>query len=284
MQNASIEYEIIVVDDGSTDMTVEVLMRSRDKFPSLRIISSKVNQGHMNAITEGMRQSRGEYICTIDADLQDPPETILQMLEILRSSTESVNQKIDVVQSFRAERKTDSFFKRSTASLYYKFLKYLTGADIVSNAADFRMLSREAATVLLDLPEKNKVYRLLIPSLGFNVEYVAISREARTLGKSKYTLKKMLKLTVDSIFAFSNRPLHFIAYFGILTSLLLLFSAIVSFFLWLYAQTVPGWTSLILLILSSNALIFASIGVVGEYVGRIYSQNQNRPTGIWREI
>lgn len=284
LEKEKVQYELIVVNDGSTDNTLEMALNMKGTLPKVRVISSRINQGHMNAITEGMRSSKGNYICTIDADLQDPPEAIPEMLRIIKKSEKKTGLMIDVVQTYRNDRNSDSIFKRFTASAYYRILKKVTGVDIVRNAADFRLMRKSVMNELLDLPEKNKVYRLLIPSLGFNVQYLEVPRRARTSGATKYTIKRMLDLTIDSVIAFSNRPLRFIANFGIAASLLLFSSALLSFVLWAYSKTIPGWTSLVLLILSSNALIFASIGIVGEYVGRIYVQNQRRPTGIWREI
>ena len=283
LNRAEISHEIIIVNDGSTDSTLEVVMELKAHNQSLRLISSRINQGHMNAISEGMRLSRGVYVCTIDADLQDPPESIIDLLKIIENERDEIGNSFDVIQTYRPTRINDTLFKRKTAALYYFILKRITGVRLMPNAADYRLITQSVARELVALPERNKVYRLLIPSLGFNIKYVEVNRNSRFAGKTKYSLKKMIELSIDSVVSFSNRPLRLIAYSGLLTALMLFFAAITSFFLWLFTKTVPGWTSLFLVILSSNALLFASIGIVGEYVGRIYAQNQNRPTGRWVE-
>ena len=221
----------------------------------------------------------------MDADLQDPPELLPSMLDILRRSNfnNSELSSYDVVQGFRLEREIDSFFKRKSASFYYKLIKKITGVEVIPNAADFRVISRAALDILLNLPEENKIYRLLIPKIGMNVYPFPFPRGERFAGSTKYSLKKMISLGVDSIITFSFLPLRFLAIGGTFISLTLFFLALATFFLWIFQATIPGWTSLVLLILSLNSLIFAAIGLLGEYVGRIYEIAQKRPAVIWTE-
>lgn len=287
LQESQIKHEIIVVNDGSSDSTLEILMKIQE-IDSLRIVNIVNNAGHMNAIRSGLEASIGQYVATIDADLQDPPEGIPEMLKMITStqvrSPGNPKSQIDVVQSFRVDRKNDTFWKKSTATLYYYLVQKVTGISLHPHAADFRIMSRDVVNCLISLPEKNLVYRLLIPSLGFNVTYFPITREKRDFGKSKYTKVKMISLAIDSVISFTNRPLRILAVIGFLASGILLLGSVVTLLLYFYGNTIPGWPSLALLILSFNALLFAGLGLVGEYVGRIYQLVQGRPKTFWQEI
>lgn len=283
--------EIIVVNDGSTDTTLDILIRLKKSGP-LRIINLSSNSGHMNAIRAGLESSKGAYVVTIDADLQDPPEAIPEMFRIISSKPEMgrggdadfFQKSYDVVQAYRIDRATDTFWKRTSAALYYPLVKKITGINVIPHAADFRIMKKHVVKTLISLPEKNLVYRLLIPSLGYKVEYFPITRGDRFAGKSKYTNRKMIGLAVDSMIGFTNRPLRFLAYFGFLASVILFFSSIGTLLLFTFGNTLPGWPSLVLLILSFNAFLFAGVGLVGEYIGRIYQLIQARPTTFWTEI
>jgi len=277
------KVEIIVVDDGSTDDTVQLLLFAKKSIPQLRVIRLNKNQGHMSAISAGLEASLGKYVVTIDSDLQDPPEHILEMLKIIDTKRSS-QRDIEVVQAVRTNRSSDFFLKRYTASLYYKTIRIATGVELISNAADFRLMTRKVVDTLISLPEKRKVYRLLIPFLGFEIATISITREKRFAGKSKYNLRRMFSLAIDSILSFTFRPLRLIGVLGLIAAGLMLVLSGIFFILYAVYGAVPGWTSLVLLLLSTNAFIFASIGLLGEYVGRIYQQVQNRPENIWTEI
>jgi dolichol-phosphate mannosyltransferase len=267
-------------------------MQRLDQF---RIINLGINVGHMNAIRAGLEASHGEYVVTIDADLQDPPEAIPEMLKIITSKTEGYNQNFterhekvsnscDVVQAFRSDRTSDSFWKKWTAALYYKVIKRITGISLIPHAADYRIMKRHVVNQLLELPEKRLVFRLLIPSLGFQVIPYPIQRGKRYAGKTKYTNRKMIALAIDSIIGFTNRPLRFLAFIGFFSSGMLLIGSISTLLIYLFGNTLPGWPSLVLLLLSFNAFLFAGLGLVGEYVGRIYQLIQARPTVRWKEL
>ena len=190
----------------------------------------------------------------------------------------------EVVQAVRLDRSSDSFFKKKTADLYYKWIRIITGVAIAPHSADFRLMSREVVNVINNLPERNKVLRLLIPELGFRVENIEITRAKREYGKTKYNLMRMFNLSIQSVISFTTKPLQILAFFGTLTSLIFLILSIGCALLWYFSKTVPGWTSLALLILATNAGLFASIGILGEYIGRIFTQVQNRPEAIYSEI
>lgn len=287
LESMKIKYEIIVINDGSTDGTMEILLKAK-KNDSLRILSIINNSGQMNAIRAGLEASNGEYVVTIDADLQDPPDAIPEMLKIISSSqngsTEDTENTCDVVQAFRSDRESDTLWKRKSAAWYYYLIRKLTGISLTPHAADYRIMKRHVVEQLISLPEKNLVYRLLIPSLGFRVIYFPIIREERFAGKSKYTNRKMLSLAIDSIISFTNRPLRYLAFIGFFASAILFLGSIFTLLLYFYGNTLPGWPSLALLILSFNAFLFAGLGLVGEYVGRIYQLVQDRPRTLWHEI
>lgn len=187
------------------------------------------------------------------------------------------HQNIDVIQTVRVNRKSDTLFKSFTASLYYRLISALTGVKITTNAADYRLMSRRCVEILTALPEKEKIFRLLIPALGFKVKELEIVRESRYAGKSKYPLSKMISLAINSTIGFTTKPLRVLGVLGLLASFLMLVLSAIFGILWLQGRTVPGWTSIVFLMLSTNAALLASVGLLGEYVGRIYIQVQNRP-------
>lgn len=288
LETSRIKNEILVINDGSTDKTLEILFRLQKVAP-LRIIHLSSNCGHMYAIRAGLEASIGEYVLTIDADLQDPPEAIPDMFKIISSkqkweSSDFLDSSYDVVQAYRADRSTDTFWKLKSAAIYYRLIKKITGIYLTPHAADYRIMKRHVVEKLILLPEKNLVYRLLIPSLGFRVALFPIERNKRFAGKSKYTHRKMIGLAIDSVIGFTNRPLRFLAFAGIFASFILLLASIFTLLIYLLGKTIPGWSSLVLLILSLNAFLFAGLGLVGEYVGRIYQLVQDRPGTPWSEI
>jgi dolichol-phosphate mannosyltransferase len=237
----------------------------------------------MTALSVGMKESRGRFVVTIDADLQDPPSYIPEMYS--RAVTKNKNLDLpDVVQAVRVDRSTDSFFKKRSAALYYKWVRMITGVTITPHSADFRLVTREAVNIINELPERNKVLRLLISELGLRIVNVEIVRAKREFGKTKYSFMKMFNLSIQSVISFTTKPLQILAFFGTLVSLVFLVLSIGCALLWYFSKTIPGWTSLVLLILSTNAGIFASIGILGEYIGRIFVQVQNRPEAIYSEI
>jgi glycosyltransferase involved in cell wall biosynthesis len=284
---SKITNEILVINDGSTDRTLQILLQLQKTTP-LRIINLSSNSGHMNAIRAGLEASLGQFVLTIDADLQDPPEAIPEMFKIITSTKivglEARDVTYDIVQAYRADRSSDTFWKRKTASIYYRLIKKITGIDLIPHAADYRIMQRHVVSKLISLPEKNLVYRLLIPSLGFRIASFPIQRSERFAGESKYTNRKMISLAVDSIIGFTTRPLRFLAFAGFAAAFLLLIGSILTLLLYFYGDTLPGWPSLVLLILSFNAFLFAGLGLVGEYVGRIYQLVQGRPLTPWSEL
>ncbi|WP_075733379.1 glycosyltransferase family 2 protein [Streptomyces acidiscabies] len=267
-----VAYEVVAVDDGSTDRTAVLLDAFRLGWPELRVITLRRNSGHQAALTAGLDRALGAYTVSIDADLQDPPEKIPEMLDLAR------RDQLDIVYGIRADRATDTGFKRWTASLYYRLVRRLAGPSVPAQAGDFRLLSRAAVDALKALPDQQRVYRLLVPWLGFPSGEVTYEREARTAGHSKYPLGRMIRLAVDSVTGFSAAPLRIATWLGAFAFLVCL--GLIGYTLWAHAyeETVPGWTSLFTGVLFIGAVQLICVGLLGEYVGRIYTAVQNRPT------
>lgn len=266
-----VAYEVVAVDDGSTDATVSRLLQLRTDWSELRIVSLRRNVGHQTALRAGLRAARGDYVISIDADLQDPPEVIGEML------SKALAEKVDVVYGVRSDRSTDTVFKRNTAGLYYWMMRKLVGPWVSDQAGDFRLMSRAVVDVLNELPEPRPVYRLVVPSLGFSSAEVPYVREERVAGATKYPLSRMIRLTFDSVTGFSAAPLKIATWLGLLSFLLcvaLIVSALVA---WGTGGVVPGWTSLYIAVLLLGGVQLICLGLLGEYVGRIYMATQSRP-------
>lgn len=271
LDHLAVPYEVVVIDDGSRDATADLVGWARQDWPQLRLVRLLRNAGHQAAIGAGLQLSRGDYVVTIDADLQDPPEEIAAMLELARSSG------VDVVYGVRVDRSADSQFKRASAGAYYRLMRRLAGPQVPSDAGDFRLVSRRVVDALLQLPEHGRVYRLLIPWLGFPATEHRYVRQARAAGRSKYPLRAMARLGWDSVTAFSAAPLRLATYAG-------LFGALMCgvFIVWALAMdasgdTVPGWASTILVVMAIGALQLLCLGLLGEYVGRLFAAAQGRP-------
>ena len=277
--------EIIIVDDGSTDNSIAQILKAG--YQNVRIISFSQNKGHMTALRAGLEASNGSLVVTIDADLQDAPEYIPEMIIKLHSNCQGTSHNpqtcFDIVQTFRDDRSVDSRFKRMSASLYYFVIYKMTGIKLKAHAADFRLMTRQVVETLIALPDEKLVFRLLIPTLGFQISYFPIKRNKRHAGKTKYTKRKMLGLFIDSLLGFTFRPLRLMVVFGVSVSFLLFIASLCTIMISIWGNTLPGWPSLALLILSTNSLLFACVGLVGEYVGRTYQLVQARPRTFWKE-
>ena len=265
------EYEVVAVDDGSTDATVSRLLQLRADWPQLRVVSLRRNVGHQTALRAGFQAVRGEYVVSIDADLQDPPEVIGEMLALAR------RDQVDVVYGVRSDRSTDSAFKRNSAGLYYWMMRRLVGPTLSDQAGDFRLMSRAVVTVLNSLPEPRPVYRLVVPSLGFSSSEVSYARQERVAGRTKYPLSRMVRLTFDSVTGFSAAPLRLATWLGLFSFLLCVALIVTALVAWGSGGVVPGWTSLYIAVLLLGGIQLICLGLLGEYVGRIYMASQQRP-------
>jgi glycosyltransferase involved in cell wall biosynthesis len=265
-------YEVVVVDDGSRDTTPALLEKARRDWSQLRVIRLRANAGHQAALSAGLQRAHGAWIATIDADLQDPPETLAVML------AEAETTGVDVVYGVRSDRSSDSRFKRFTATLYYRMIRRLVGHHVPSDAGDFRLMSRATVDAVNRLPEQNRVLRLVVPALGFPSAQVSYVREERAAGSTKYPLSRMIRLTVDSLTGFSIAPLRLATWFGLggaLVTAILLGFAVLAY---LTDHVVPGWTSTFVAVATVGAVQLLCLGLLGEYVGRMYTQLQGRPT------
>lgn len=272
------DYEIIIVDDGSTDKTYERVVALKLEDRHFRIIKMRGNSGHMKALEAGLKASRGEFVVSIDADLQEPPEAIPEMIAILFG-----NPSLDYVQAARSNRSQDTYFKRKTAAIYYNLIQRATGVAVIPHAADYRIIRRSCLNEILLLPEKQKVFRLLLPKLKMKVQVVDVVRTEREFDQSKYNFRTMSKLAINSLLGFSSRPLRFIALLGSVMSALFLIGAIATVYIWINFKTIPGWTSIALLILLTQAVNIVCLSIIAEYISRIFTQVIDRPAFNYSE-
>ncbi|WP_238451846.1 glycosyltransferase family 2 protein [Micromonospora sp. 4G55] len=264
-------YEVVAVDDGSTDGTGAGLAALRAGWPQLRVLRLRRNSGHQAALVAGVLRARGRYVVSIDADLQDPPESIVEMLRLARA------EDLDIVYGVRADRRTDSAFKRWTAAGYYRLMRRLVGKQVPAQAGDFRLLSRAAVEALRELPERSPVLRLVVPWLGFPSGEVSYQRDERAAGRTKYPLSRMAGLAAESVTSFSAAPLRFATWLGLAGVAVCGVLVVVAVLAWLAGSTVSGWPSLYVAVLFLGAVQLLCLGLLGEYVARIYTAVQGRP-------
>ncbi|MGN9914274.1 glycosyltransferase family 2 protein [Phytohabitans sp. LJ34] len=264
-------YEVVAVDDGSTDRTPVALLAARRQWPQLRVLRLRRNSGHQPALLAGLMRARGGYVATIDADLQDPPETIVEMLRLARG------QNLDIVYGIRANRQADTTFKRWTAGVYYRLMRRIVGNDVPAHAGDFRLLSRAAVEALRELPERAPVLRLVVPWLGFPSGEVPFERAERAAGRTKYPLSRMIALAADSVTSFSAAPLRVATWLGLAGVVLCGILVVIALIAYFNGATVSGWPSLYVAVLFLGAVQLLCLGLLGEYVARIYTAVQGRP-------
>jgi dolichol-phosphate mannosyltransferase len=264
-------YEVICVDDGSRDGTCTVLAQAREQWPQLGVRVLTANVGHQNALAAGLAAAAGDHVVTMDADLQDPPELIPDML---RAAEE---RGVDVVQARRSDRREDSPFKRRSAAVYYALIRRLTGVPVETDVGDYRLLSHRVVQTLRLLPERDRVYRLLIPMLGFSTATVSHARPVRAAGTTKYPLVRMVRLAISSAISFSTTPLRAATALGLATASISLLATLLTVIDWVAGRTVPGWASLTCVLLFLGGVQLLCLGVLGEYIGRIYDEVKRRP-------
>ncbi|SHO58200.1 hypothetical protein VQ7734_03970 [Vibrio quintilis] len=270
-------FELIFVNDGSTDDTEEKLSAYSHQHTQLRILSFSRNFGHQQAVTAGIDASTGNAIVLIDADLQDPPEVIEQMLEKWESG-------YDVVYGTRAHRAGESAFKRLSARWFYRLLNRMSEVPIPLDTGDFRLMDRQVVDQLIAMPEKARFIRGMVSWIGFNQTSVLYERSPRLAGESKYPLVKMLRFALDGILSFSVKPLKLSIALGFLSSgvafVMLMYSVYVRLFT---NQWVSGWTSVVVSVLFMGGIQLISVGILGEYVARIYNESKGRPLYILKK-
>lgn len=274
MNSTKEPYEIIFVNDGSKDKTVEMVKEICSMDVSIKLLSFSRNFGHQVAITAGMEHSSGQAIIVIDADLQDPPEVMLKMIEKWKEG-------YDVVYGKRLKRNGETFFKKFTAKMFYKILRNMSDVDIPTDAGDFRLIDRKVCEALKSLPEHNRYVRGLVSWIGFKQTGVEFVREERFAGETKYPLKKMLKLAFDGITAFSYKPLKIAASLGSIATISGFVYLLVLLLEKLFTSiAISGWAVAIAAMLFLSGLILVTLGIIGEYIGRIYDEAKGRPIYI----
>ncbi len=266
-------FEIILIDDGSKDSTWQEIVSNADLVPNIVGLKLSRNYGHQKALSAGLNQARGDFIFVLDADLQDPPELLPSMLQMVRAGS-------DVVYGQRRERAGETWFKRQSASWFYHILSKLSDVDIPKDTGDFRLMTRRVLDQLNAMPESHRFIRGMVSWIGFKQEALQYDRDERFVGETHYPLKKMISFAVDAVTSFSIVPLRLASIFGALISAVSCLGMIGVGASYLLGQTIAGWASLAVLILFIGGTQLLVLGIIGEYVGRIYSDNKRRPLYI----
>ena len=271
-------YELIFVDDGSTDRTVELLRQHSAVDPRIVIVVLSRNFGHQLASTAGLDVARGDAIVLIDADLQDPPELIPAMVERWHAG-------FDVVYAVRRSRKGESPFKLLTARIFYRTTRRMTNVSIPIDTGDFRLMSRRVVDAMASIRERNRFIRGLVSWVGFKQTAIEYDRDARFSGTSKYPFTKMLRFAIDGITSSSDVPLRFATWSGFSVSIIAFIFAFVEILIRIFTgYNLPGYTSTIFVIAFLGGVQLIGIGILGEYIGRIYEEIKGRPLYLIAEI
>ncbi|MDE3070228.1 MAG: glycosyltransferase family 2 protein, partial [Acidobacteriota bacterium] len=273
---ADYAFELIVVNDGSSDGSAELLDAAAERDPRVRVVHLSRNFGHQAAITAGLEHAIGDVAVMLDADLQDPPELIPKMVEAWEAGS-------DVVYAVRREREGETAFKLATASWFYRLFNKLTQVDLEPNSGDFRLLDRRALDALLAMTERSRFLRGMTVWVGFTQTAVPYERDPRTAGETKYTLRKMLRFSLDAIASFSHLPLQLSTYVGAFCATVAFIAIPVVIGLRIAGSYLPGFGTLTIILLLMGGMVLMALGVIGEYVGRIYDEVKHRPLYIVRE-
>ncbi|MFK8102294.1 MAG: glycosyltransferase family 2 protein [Saprospiraceae bacterium] len=278
MQQMNLSYEFIFINDGSKDNSLAVIKTLASTATSIKYLDLSRNFGHQIAVMAGLDEALGKAVVIIDADLQDPPELILDLYQKMQEGYE-------VVYAKRKKRKGESTAKRWTAHLFYRFLSSITPIDIPLDTGDFRIIDQKVVKILRQMPEQNKYLRGQIAWIGFNQSFVSYERQHRNAGDTGYTFSKMLRLAWDAVTGFSNFPLKVVSYFGFITSIIAFLVMLFTLYsrLVLKAATVPGWASLMISVLFIGGVQMIAIGIIGEYLSRVNQNVRNRPLYIVKD-
>jgi polyisoprenyl-phosphate glycosyltransferase len=264
-------YEMVLVNDGSRDRTTDIVRKLCESDSRVKLVDFSRNFGHQIAVTAGMDHASGRAVVLIDADLQDPPELILEMVARWREG-------YDVVYGKRIARRGETWFKKITASIFYRLLGSLTSVNIPLDTGDFRLMDRKVSDTLCEMRERSRFIRGMVSWAGFRQTFVEYIREERFAGETKYPLSKMIRLSLDAITSFSTKPLKLAGILGFLLSAAGFVYLLIVLYLRLFTDaTEPGWTSLIVISLLFHGITLSLLGVLGEYVGRTYEEAKRRP-------
>jgi dolichol-phosphate mannosyltransferase len=270
-----VQFELVLVDDGSTDSSPALLDELALADPRVRVVYLSRNFGHQTALTAGLDHARGDAVVMLDADLQDPPEVIPRMLDHWRAGC-------DVVYAVREEREGESRFKLATARWFYALFDKLAQVELQHNAGDFRLLDRQPLNALLSMRERSRFLRGMTVWVGYRQAAVPYRRDPRYAGETKYTLAKMLKFSLDAISSFSHRPLQLATLLGFMISTLAFIAIPVVIVLRVLGSYLPGFGSITIAVLLLGGIQLIAIGIIGEYVGRIYDEVKDRPLYLVR--
>ncbi|HRE42416.1 MAG TPA: glycosyltransferase family 2 protein [Terricaulis sp.] len=271
-----LDYELVYVDDGCKDGSFEIMRAFAANDPRARIVKLSRNFGHQIAITAGLDYARGDAVVFIDADLQDPPETIARLVDKWREG-------YDVVYAQRAKRPGETAFKLFTASFFYRLLRSVANIDIPPDVGDFRLISRRVADVLRGMKEKDRFIRGLVSWVGYKQTAVLYDREERHAGETKYPLRKMIKFALDGITSFSIAPLRIATWMGNAASAVAFIYLLVIIAQSFMGITVPGFASIMVAVLFLGGVQLICLGILGEYLGRVFSEVKPRPIYIVEE-
>lgn len=270
-------YEIILIDDGSSDGCWNEILDYANNENHICGIKLARNAGHQKALSAGLQHARGDYIFILDADLQDPPELLSQMYQM-------INEGSDVVYGQRRERAGETWFKKKTATLFYRTLSRLSDVDIPKDTGDFRLMTRPVLDALNTMPEAHRFVRGMVSWVGFTQNALLYDRDERFTGETHYPLRKMLSFAIDAITSFSVIPLRAASIAGALMAVVAFLGMIATGIAYVSGYTVEGWTSLAVLVLFGMGTQLLFMGVIGEYIGRIYSEVKRRPLYIIEHI
>jgi glycosyltransferase involved in cell wall biosynthesis len=271
-----VDFELVVVDDGSPDGTGAALAAEAAADERVKVLSLSRNFGHQAALTAGLEHAQGDVVVMLDGDLQDPPELIPTMLDRWREGA-------DVVYAVREQREGETAFKRTTARWFYRSFRRMAQIDLVPESGDFRLMGRQALDALLAMPERNRFLRGMTVWVGFTQTAVKFRREPRQAGRTKYTLPKMVRFSFDAITSFSHAPLQWATLLGFACSALAFIGIPLTVVARYTNQFVPGVPSTILIVLLLGGIQLITVGIIGEYVGRIYDEVKRRPLYVVRD-
>lgn len=277
LDGLSIRYEFIFVDDGSTDDTVRILTKFREKDPSIRILCLSRNFGKEAALTAGLEATNGDAVIPMDVDLQDPPELIVDFVTLWRAG-------YDVVYGQRISRMSDTGTKRSSAGLFYWIFNKVSSLSIEPNVGDFRLMSRPAVDATLQLRERNRFMKGIFAWVGFRAAGIPYTRPSRVAGATKFNYWKLWNFALDGLTSFSTAPLRIWTYMGAVVALgAIIYTLVIVFQILIFGRDVPGYASLMVVVLLLGAVQLVSLGVIGEYLGRLYIESKQRPLYLIRE-
>ncbi len=274
LRAVGVTWEVVFVNDGSKDRSFEMLSEACKREPRYKVVSFARNFGHQFAITAGVDYAEGEAVVVMDADLQDPPSVVSDMLAKWREG-------YDVVYGVRAKRESEGVFKKLTAAMFYRLLRATAGVPIPVDTGDFRLMSRRVVLTLRSLREANRFVRGMVSWIGFRQTSVEYVRQGRFAGETHYPLKKMIRFALDGITSFSTVPLRLATWLGVISGLVGLLTAAWALYVFLFGSgVVHGWTTLVLAVSLTSSAQFFILGIMGEYIGRIYEEVKRRPLYI----